>query len=175
MPLLFVSPTQVNAQMPFQAFGNVTIILYTPGGVSDNFYVTVPPTAPAVFLSGVAGPETDLPTVFRADTGLLVTTSNPIHRGDSIIIYLTGMGAVAPLVTNGYPGPSNPLANALAAPTVAIGGVPLSVSYAGLAPGEVGVYQINAAVPASVPQGLSLPLTITQGGFTHSENVRVIQ
>jgi uncharacterized protein (TIGR03437 family) len=175
MPLLFVSPTQVNAQMPFQAFGNVTMILYTPGGVSDNFYVTVPPTAPAVFLSGVAGPETDLPTVFRADTGLLVTTSNPIHRGDALIIYLTGMGAVAPLVTNGYPGPSNPLANALAAPTVEIGGVPLSVSYAGLAPGEVGVYQINAAVPASVPQGLSLPLTITQGGFTHSENVRVIQ
>jgi uncharacterized protein (TIGR03437 family) len=175
MPLLFVSPTQVNAQMPFQGFGNVTVILYTPGGVSNNFYVTVPTTAPAVFLSGVAGPETNLPTVFRADTGLLVTDSNPIHRGDSIIIYLTGMGAVAPLVTNGYPGPSSPLANVLNAPTVMIGGVPLSISYAGLAPGEVGVYQINASVGSSVPQALSEPLTITQGGFTHTENVRVIQ
>jgi uncharacterized protein (TIGR03437 family) len=175
MPLLFVSPTQINAQMPFQAFGDVTVIVYTPGGVSDNFYLVVPQTAPAVFLSATAGPEIDLPTVFRADTGLLVTPSDPIHRGDTIIIYLTGMGAVSPLVANGFPGPSNPLALALAPPTVEIGGTPLSVDYAGLAPGEVGVYQINATVPSDVPQGLSLPLTITQGGFTHSENVRVIQ
>jgi len=175
MPLLFVSPSQINAQMPFQAFGNVTVIVYTPGGVSNNFYLTVPPTAPAVFLSAVAGPEIDLPTVFRASTGLLVTSSDPIHRGDTITIYLTGMGAVSPLVTNGYPGPLNPLAQALAFPTVEIGGAPLSVLYAGLAPGEVGVYQINATVPPDAPEGLSLPLTITQGGFTHSENVRVIQ
>ncbi len=175
MPLLFVSPTQINAQMPFQAFGNVTVILYTPGGVSDNFYLVVPQTAPAVFLSATAGPEIDLPTVFRADTGLLVTPSDPIHRGDTIVIYLTGMGAVSPLVANGYPGPSNPLALALAPPTVEIGGTPLTVDYAGLAPGEVGIYQINAIVPPDAPQGLSLPLTITQGGFTNSENVRVIQ
>jgi uncharacterized protein (TIGR03437 family) len=175
MPLEFVSSSQINAQMPFQAFGNVTVILYTPGGVSDNFYLTVPPTAPAVFLSAVAGPEINLPTVFRDSTGLLVTSSDPIHRGDIITIYLTGMGAVAPLVTNGYPGPSNPLAQALAQPTVEIGGMPLFVSYAGLAPGEVGVYQINASVPQGVPQGLNLPLTITQGGFTHSEFVRVVQ
>ncbi len=175
MPLLYVSPTQINAQMPFQAFGDVTVIVYTPGGVSDNFYLVVPQTAPAVFLSATAGPEIDLPTVFRADTGLLVTASDPVHRGDTLIIYLTGMGAVSPLVANGYPGPSNPLAQVLAPPTVEIGGVPLSVDYAGLAPGEVGVYQINATVPSDAPQGLSLPLTITQGGFTHSENVRVIQ
>jgi len=175
MPLLFVSPSQINAQMPFQAFGNVTVIVYTPGGVSNNFYLTVPPTAPAVFLSAVAGPEIDLPTVFRASTGLLVTSSDPIHRGDTITVYLTGMGAVSPLVTNGYPGPLNPLALALAPPTVEIGGAPLTVLYAGLAPGEVGVYQINATVPPDAPEGLSLPLTITQGGFTHSENVRVIQ
>jgi uncharacterized protein (TIGR03437 family) len=175
MPLLFVSPTQINAQMPFQAFGDVTVIVYTPGGVSDNFYLVVPETAPAVFLSAVAGPELGLPTVFRADTGLLATSSDPIHRGDTIVIYLTGMGAVSPLVTNGYPGPSNPLALALAPPTVEIGGTALSVFYAGLAPGEVGVYQINATVPQSVPEGLSLPLTITQGGYTDSQNVRVIQ
>jgi uncharacterized protein (TIGR03437 family) len=172
MPLLFVSSGQINAQMPFQAFGNVTVILYTPGGVSDNFYLTVPPTAPAVFMSAVAGPEIDLPTVFRADTGLLVTASDPIHRGDYITIYLTGMGAVAPIVANGYPGGVDQV---LAQPTVEIGGTPLTVSYAGLAPGEVGVYQINALVPSDAPQGISVPLTITQGGFTHSENVRVVQ
>jgi uncharacterized protein (TIGR03437 family) len=176
IPLTFVSSNQINAQMPFQAFGDVTVNLYTPGGTSNNFYLVVPPTAPAIFLSATAGPEINLPTVFRADTGLLVTSSNPIHRGDTLTIYLTGMGAVSPMVTNGYPAPLGPAyALALAPPTVEIGGVPLSILYAGLAPEEVGVYQINATVPQSVSEGLSLPLTISQGGFTNSQNVRVIQ
>jgi len=35
LPIIFVSPTQINAQMPFQAIGNVTMIVHTPGGVSD--------------------------------------------------------------------------------------------------------------------------------------------
>ena len=82
MPLIFVSPTQVNAQMPFQAFGNVVMVVHTPGGVSPNFNLTVQPTAPAVFLSGSAGPLTDLPTVVRESTDLLVTSSNPVHLGD---------------------------------------------------------------------------------------------
>ena len=104
MPLIFVSPQQVNAQMPFQAVGNVVIVVHTPGGVSDNFNLVVPPNAPAVFLSGVAGPATNIPTVFRADNGLLVTDSDPVHRGDLLVIYLTGLGAVTPVVGNGLPG-----------------------------------------------------------------------
>ena len=36
MPLIFVSPTQINAQMPFQAVGDVTVVVHTPGGTSDN-------------------------------------------------------------------------------------------------------------------------------------------
>ena len=66
IPLIFVSPTQINAQMPFQAVGAETIVVHTPGGTSDNFNLIVQPTAPAVFLSGVAGPQTNLPTVIRA-------------------------------------------------------------------------------------------------------------
>jgi uncharacterized protein (TIGR03437 family) len=175
MPLIFVSPNQINAQMPFQAIGNVTVIVHTPGGVSDNFNLTVQPTAPAVFLSGVAGPEIDVPTVVRASNNLLVTDSDPVHRGDTLIIYLTGLGAVSPVVDNGTPAPSDTLALALTQPTVTLGGVNLGILYAGLAPGEVGVYQINVTVPQSAPQGLSVPLTITQGTSTHTVDVRVVQ
>ena len=54
MPLIFVSPNQINAQMPAQAVGDVDgQWSHTPGGVSDNFNLTVQPTAPAVFLSGI--------------------------------------------------------------------------------------------------------------------------
>jgi uncharacterized protein (TIGR03437 family) len=176
MPLIFVSPTQVNAQMPFQAVGNVVMVVHTPGGVSPNFNLTVQPTAPAVFLSGSAGPLTNLPTVVRQSTNLLVSDSNPVHLGDMLVIYLTGMGAVSPLVPNGTPGPQNPPANAINPPVVTLGGANLSVEYAGLAPGEVGVYQINAVVPPNAPQGLSIPLIVNQGGLTETiNNLRVVQ
>jgi uncharacterized protein (TIGR03437 family) len=176
MPLIFVSPTQVNAQMPFQAVGNVVMVVHTPGGVSPNFNMTVQSTAPAVFLSGSAGPLTNLPTVVRESTDLLVTDSNPVHLGDQLVIYLTGMGAVSPVVANGNPSPSSPLAMAIAQPQVTLGGVSLGVEFAGLAPGEVGVYQINAIVPPNAPQGLSVPLVVTQGGTTQTiNNLRVVQ
>jgi uncharacterized protein (TIGR03437 family) len=50
----------------------------------------------------------------------------------------------------------------------------LPVSYAGLAPGEVGVYQINVTVPGNIPAGLGLPLAINQGAGNVSVSMRVI-
>jgi uncharacterized protein (TIGR03437 family) len=175
MPMIFVSPTQINAQMPFQAVGNVTMIVHTPGGVSDNFNITVQPTAPAVFRSGVAGDDVNVPTVLRSSNNLLVTDTNPVHRNDTLVIYLTGLGAVTPLVDTGLPAPSDPLAEAQSIPTVKLGGMTLAIDYAGLAPGEVGVYQINARVPGNAPQGLTIPLTISQGVTDHTFAVRVVQ
>jgi len=73
------------------------------------------------------------------------------------------------------PGPSNPLAVALSVPKVTLGGVTLPLIYYGLAPGEVGVYQINVSVPSGVPEGLSVPLVISQGtSVSSSMPVRVI-
>ncbi|MGH9668118.1 MAG: IPT/TIG domain-containing protein, partial [Bryobacteraceae bacterium] len=175
IPILFVSPAQVNAQLPFQASGSVTLILRTPGGVSDNYNRVILPTAPSVFHSGVAGPLTNVPTLVRADNNLLVTDANPIHTGDSLVIYLTGLGQTNPAQDAGQPAPSSPLANALVQPTVTINGVSLPVVYAGLSPGEVGVYQINVNVPKSVPAGLDDTLTITQGATSTSLTVRVVQ
>jgi len=174
MPLIFVSSSQINAQMPFQALGNVTVVLHTPGGVSDNFNLTVLPNSPAVFLSGVAGPQTNIPTVVRAINGLLVTDSDPVHIGDALTIYTTGLGLTTPQVSNGQPAPSSPLAFALTQPTVTLGNASVFVTYAGLAPGEVGVYQINVVIPGGVPLGFGVPLTISQGGVSFTTNVRVI-
>ena len=175
IPILFVSPTQVNAQLPFQAAGNVTLVLRTPGGVSDNYNLVILPTAPSVFHSGVAGPLTNVPTLVRADNNLLVTDANPIHAGDSLVIYLTGLGQTNPAQDAGQPAPLSPLANALVQPTVTINGVNLPVLYAGLSPGEVGVYQINVTVPNNVPPGLDDTLTITQGTTSTSLTVRVVR
>ena len=174
IPLIFVSPSQVNAQMPFQAVGDETVVVHTPGGTSPNFNLIVQPNAPAVFLSGVAGPQTNLPTVIRAANGLLATDSNPIQRGDTLIIYVTGLGQTNPSGVTGYPAPSNPFSVPLLQPSVTLGGNNLPVTFAGLAPGEVGVYQINVTVPGNTPTGLGLPLTINQGTGTVSVAMRVI-
>ncbi|MCU1335952.1 MAG: hypothetical protein JWO19_1533 [Bryobacterales bacterium] len=174
--MMFVSPTQVNAQMPAQAGGNVAIIMHTPGGVSNTFYLTVGASAPAVFLSGTLGDQTNLPTVVRWSNGLLVTSTNPVHRNDILVIYLTGLGAVNPSVNDGDPAPLSPLSETLTTPVVKIGGVEAPVLFSGLVPGYVGLYVLNISVPGTTPQGLSVPLTITQdGSVSYSQNVRVVQ
>jgi len=173
--MMFVSPTQVNAQMPAQVVGNVSIIMHTPGGVSNNFLLTVPSGAPAVFLTTV-GDQPNLPTVVRFSNGLVVTSTNPVLRGDILTIYLTGLGAVNPPVKDGDPSPLNPLATTVVTPTVEIGGLGAPVLFSGLVPGYVGLYVLNVSVPSSTPQGLSVPLTISEGGvISYSQNVRVVQ
>jgi len=175
IPMIFVSPTQINAQLTFQVTGNADVVLRTPGGTSDALRITILPAAPSVFLSGTAGPVVGIPTVFRASNGELVTVSNPIHSGDRITIYLTGMGQTIPEVPAGEPAPSDPLSSALLRPTVTLGGVSLPVEFAGLTPGNIGVYEIDVTVPIKgVPSGFEIPLTISQGGASTAIPVRVL-
>ncbi|HUA19896.1 MAG TPA: hypothetical protein VMB25_14195 [Bryobacteraceae bacterium] len=175
VPILFVSPNQANAQMPYEAIGNVTLVFRTPGGTSDNFNLVVQPNAPSVFQVN-AGPLTNVPTIVRNDNGQLVTDSNPVHRqsGVALVIYLTGLGPTAPAVADGMPAPSNPLSVSLTVPAITLGGVDLPLLYSGLAPGLVGVDQINVSVPFNVPTGTSVPLVITQGTLSYSTAVRVV-
>ena len=176
IPLLFVSSGQVNAQLPFNVNGNVTMSIHTPAGISNNFNFTMLSAAPAVFLSGTAGPETGLATIFRADNGELVTPSNPIHYNDTVVIYLTGMGTTSPAVDAGLATPGNLLSYVTDLPTLTLGGSNLNLLYAGLVPSFIsGLYQINATVPAGVTQGMEIPLVISQGSFSTTLNVRVVK
>jgi len=175
VPMLFASPGQINAQLPIHIVGRVTMTLYTPGGVGDDYYLDLLPAAPAIFHSGVAGPFTGIPVVVKDANQQLVTASNPIHPGDEVVIYAAGLGSTSPEVEAGTTAPFGPLAAALLVPDVRLGGSPMSVSYAGLAPGEIGVYQINAKAPAGVPAGSAVPLTIAQAGASTSVSVRVVE
>ena len=98
-----------------------------------------------------------------------------MHRGDILTIYLTGLGAVNPPVPDGVAAPLSPLSTTAVIPSVEIGGAGAPVLFSGLVPGYVGLYVLNVSVPSSTPQGLSVPLTITQGGITYTQNVRVVQ
>lgn len=174
MPLIFVSSNQINAQMPAQALGDVTVNVHTPGGISDNFNIVVQPAAPAVFLANIAGATAPVPTVVRASNNLLVTDSNPIHRKDTLVIYLTGCGATNPSIPDGMPAPSDPPATAIIAPQVVLGNTALPVMFGGMTPGQVGLCQFNVSVPSSTPTGLGMPLTIGQGGMAQTLKLRVV-
>ena len=173
-PMLFVSPSQINAQLPYNLDGNVTIVVHTPGGVSDNFVIAMSDAAPGVFTAILDDTGFTVPTVVRASNNLLVTPSNPVHRGDAIVIYLTGLGRTLPQVDAGAPAPREPLAVVGVPVELDLGGVALPVLYAGLTPGYAGLYQINAHVPSWVPTGMSVRLTIRQGASSTSFSVRVV-
>jgi len=176
IPLLFVSTGQINAQLPFNVSGDATMSIHTPGGVSNNYNFVVESAAPAIFLTGTAGPEAGLATIFRAANGQLVTPTNPVRSNDTLIIYLTGMGTTNPGVAAGQQTPANLLTSVTQPPVVTIGSTNLPIQYAGLVPGSLsGLYQINATVPGDVTQGDSVPLSISQSGGSTTLNVRVVK
>lgn len=175
VPVMYVSPTQINAQLPFEVSGTANFTLYTPGGISGAFQMNVPDAAPTVF-SAAAGPGVSVPTVIRTTNHELVTPANPIHPGDKLTIYLTGLGQTNPAVADGAAAPSKPLAASIVAPTVTIGGENASVIWAGMTPGFAGLYEIDVALSNSdsIHDGMAEPLVITAGGGTTTVSVRVV-
>jgi uncharacterized protein (TIGR03437 family) len=134
-PLQLVSPNQINVQVPFE-IPDVTVVnlqVETAAGASAAIQVTMLAQDPGIF------------SVFR--NGQQITASNPIAAGDNITIWATGLGSVMPSVPSGTPGPSDPPSLAGITPIVMVGGQTAKVTFAGIAPGEVGVYQINAIAP----------------------------
>ncbi len=174
VPMLFVSPSQINAQLPANLAGTVQFLLRTPGGVSDTFTTVVQPAAPAVFRIQPPGLDQPVAAVYNARNGLIATGSNPVRRGDRITIFLTGMGRTFPDVPAGSPAPSEPMAEPAIPPRVELGGVELTVETSAATPGTTGLYQIQARVSPSAPTGFDIPLVISQGPASTAVSVRVI-
>jgi uncharacterized protein (TIGR03437 family) len=174
VPLFRVSPDSIRAQLPFGSAGGGEMIVRSPGGTSEPFRFSIQSGAPAIFRTATVGAKTSLATVYRVRNGQPLTLSNPVHPEEFVVIYLTGMGDVTPQIGDGDVSPSDPLSLTLAQPAVTLGGVPLEVLYSGLVPGQIGVYQINVAIPEGVPEGLEVPLTVTQGGNSTTLMIRVV-
>lgn len=157
----FVSPTQVNVWVPWELQGqsSVQMKVNVDEGLWGNV-VTVPlsSASPGFFLSGN--------TAIAQDTSAnLITSSNPAVRGQTIVIYCNGLGAVTNQPASGQPAPSNPLAQTTTLPVVTIGGQQAQVTFSGLTPGFVGLYQVNVVVPAGIGTG-NQPITIAIAGQT---------
>ena len=151
-PLYYVSPSQISAIVPFGTNTATAQIQVKNNGVASNVVTTfVNQTSPGVFTvpSGGVGQAAALHPDFS-----LVTTARPAQIGETIAVYLTGLGDVTPpSVSDGALGPSNPPSLTTNNITAFVGGVPATVAFAGLAPQLAGLYQVNVTIPAGVSAG----------------------
>ena len=163
LPVLYASPGQINAIVPYDLSVNTTHQLVVRRGrlLAVPEPITVAPAQPAVFTLDQTGTGQGL--VFRA-TGTLAGPDGPAAEGETVVIYCAGLGAVAPAVAAGQAASSTTLSSVVAPVTVTIGGRAAAVSFAGLTPGFTGLYQVNAVVPAGVERGGAVPVVIGTAG-----------
>jgi uncharacterized protein (TIGR03437 family) len=86
-------------------------------------------------------------------SGQLVTPLNPAAKGEVVVIFATGLGASSPDPGTGNPASSSQLSMTVTTPTVTVAGLQASVQFSGLAPGFVGLNQINVQLPANLASG----------------------
>lgn len=157
-PLLFVSPGQINLQVPFETSPGTTMATVTVGGsTSYPASFVVVPAAPGIFLWGAnrAAAQNEDGSINRPD--------HPARSGSIVVVYLTGQGLVDKPVQSGAAAPLDPLARPLLLASATVGGKQAEILFLGLAPGLVGVAQANLRLP-TLPTG-DFPVTVAIGGM----------
>ena len=151
-PIYLVSPNQIVCIVPYGTSESYAQIQVTNNGTPSNTVtVFADASAPGVFTASANGIG-DGATLHA--NGSLVTTSNPAKVGETVTVYVTGLGGVSPTLSgDGVAAPSNPLSTATENIGVFVDGNLATVTYAGLAPGFIGLYQINFTIPNGVTSG----------------------
>jgi uncharacterized protein (TIGR03437 family) len=164
IPLLFVSPSQINAVLPYSIPINSTIqiLVQRCGLPSTPMSAIVAASNPAIFTTAQNGKGQGI--IVYPD-GTLNGPSLPAPVDHIVTIYCQGLGATSPAVTAGQAAPvSSPLAVTSNPVTITIGGVPSPVLFAGLTPGFAGLYQVNTQIPSGAPAGDQVPVVLTVAG-----------
>ncbi len=165
LPLFYVSPKQINAQLPYGITGAATLTVTTSAGTSAPDAINIVPRAPKLFTVNFSGKGAAVAT----DTGFNILTSGiPAKPGDDIVLFMNGLGATNPPVIAGNAAPGGPFTAPATIPdtlSVTIGGKPATVTFAGLAPGYSGLYQVNVKAPFLVVTG-PMDVQITVNGVS---------
>jgi uncharacterized protein (TIGR03437 family) len=171
LPLLFVSPQQINAQLPSTlAEGNYTLIVHNTAKPDISGDFTVARNAPGLFFNTVD--STAYAMALHAD-GSMVTTDSPAAGGETISLLGTGFGPYQTAVIDGFfpPNPPPALADSV---VLSVGGVnPTPTVTAG--PGFTGVALTEFEVPSGLPSGTSVPVLVTINGIDSNTVMLPIQ
>ena len=156
IPLLYVSPGQINAQVPFETTDGVKdVTVKVDGRTSNVSRVNVVRSSPAIFTYEQGG------IIVRNSDFSLIGPANPATPGDVLVMYSTGLGQTTPAQETGKPATYPPAMNTNTV-RVTVGGTEAELIYSIASPGYVGLYQTAFRVPrgvtgASVPVILELP------------------
>jgi uncharacterized protein (TIGR03437 family) len=176
----YVSPSQVNAQVPSNVATGPQPVIVTAGGVASNpVTATVNAEepgllAPSSFNIGgnqyVVALFSDGTTYVLPPGAIAGVPSRRAQPGDTITLYGVGVGPVIPNIPAGQ---IVQQANALALPfQFRFGQTQATVTYAGLAPSEVGLYQFDVTVPTIASSDL-VPVTFTLGGVAGTQTLYI--
>jgi uncharacterized protein (TIGR03437 family) len=160
-PILFNSPNQINAVVPFGVSGTSTLLVVNLSGHTvAELSLPVAKAVPAIFTVNSSGIGQG--AILNQDS-TLNSASNTAEKGSVVVIYATGAGQTDPAGVNGQitgavlPKPLLPV-------TVLIDGLEAEVQYAGAAPELIaGVIQVNAVVPAEVHSGPAVSIVLVVG------------
>jgi trimeric autotransporter adhesin len=158
-PLYYVSPGQINAQVPFelQAGSPYQVVVSTNGALSTPNPIQLTSDAP-----GIAQYAAGQVIAQHLSDNSLITETSPAMPGEYVVFYAAGMGLTSPAVSSGTASPSINLPALLDTPTLTLNGLPVTnILFAGLTPTLVGLYQVDFQVPGNAPNG-DLPMVLTQ-------------
>jgi uncharacterized protein (TIGR03437 family) len=157
---------QLNVQVPWEAPEEPLFVQVFQGSnsaylVDPNPWVDLPSGNPATFKWSIFFVDSQgYAIVQHASNYSQVTEQTPAVPGEFLVAYGINLGPVDNVPVSGYPAPSDPLASnqvpqdaCMMSDIVTIGTASVIPAYVGLAPGIVGVYQVNFQVPANVPAG----------------------
>jgi uncharacterized protein (TIGR03437 family) len=161
-PIYEVSPTRLTVQVPYSLTEETAVFQVIAGGAaSNNVMLFTNQATPGVFL-----PNGKHAAALHADF-TLVTPESAAKPGETVLVYLTGLGDVAPAVAAGTPAPGDPLSTVTTPVAAFIDGREAKMTFVGLAPGLIGLYQINVEVPAATAPG-DARLDLATPGAYHS-------
>jgi len=162
-PQLFLSPDQLNFQVPFELpVGDVTIQVIRDGVAGPEATVAAVASAFRAFQYVREGSERE-PIVTHADASL-VTPDNPAAPGETVVLYGTGVGVFTDPPATGAPAAASPLAACADSPRSFVLGDQLSeegaTPFCGLTPGFASLVQINITLPTTLPPGSAFRLGV---------------
>jgi uncharacterized protein (TIGR03437 family) len=150
VPLLYVSPTQINFQVPpDMGLGQVEVTVFQSATLLAKAALQLSPSAPGIFLQ-VPGAPTRAASLNQDLTPN--GPSSPSMAGSYAVMFMTGVGAISPSLAPGQAAPLMPLSIAQLTVNATIGPRPVTVQYAGAAPTSLGD-QLNLLIPVDLPAG----------------------
>lgn len=154
-PIYYVSPTQIAAIVPYATqIGPASIQVMNNGAASNMVTAFVAAAAPGIFTQQANG--LGYAAAIHAATGAPVTAANPAMAGEYVALFATGLGTVTPGIAEGAVASLAAADHRITVRFDDYGNASFrngKVTYAGLAPGLAGLYQVNVQVPAGVGPG----------------------